>query len=202
MTSDARHPGLILGVARFAYDPAGSVRTMWASAPGEPRLLSYLMVGMFVLLVDALVWTSAQPSIAANQMDQALLAQVVSLVFFVPLMAYLIAAVFARVIAWICRTPADWRRARAGAFWAILVSAPVQLIVTLAALGAARDVEVAKAVRALGDSFYTFSLLFCLGVVFDLRRLRQAGIAFGLLGALLHFARIATAAPFAAIGGT
>ncbi|MEM7423163.1 MAG: hypothetical protein AAF334_05530, partial [Pseudomonadota bacterium] len=61
MTSKTSHPGLILGIARFYYDPRGSARGMISSHPSEARLLAYALIAAGMLLAGRLLAVSTSP---------------------------------------------------------------------------------------------------------------------------------------------
>ena len=54
MAEAVRHPGLILGVARFFHDPRGSIRGVLDSRPSEGRLLVYALLAAGILLARQL----------------------------------------------------------------------------------------------------------------------------------------------------
>lgn len=184
MTTE-RHPGLILAVARFYYDPRSAFLGMWASTPGEARLFAYLMVACALVLIERFVRVSADVSIPPEDLAPALVAQVVSIFFFVPLFFYGQAAFVGLVVRALGRRAAGvWRDARGAVFWAALVSAPVQLALTLGALAVdPLDNATGVAARSLGAVFYGYAWLFCLGTVFEKRRICIAALVLGGVGA-------------------
>ncbi|MEM1131282.1 MAG: YIP1 family protein, partial [Pseudomonadota bacterium] len=161
------HPGLILGVARFYYDPRGSMRGMLDSHPSEARLLAYLVIGATFALIGILV--QLQTSVEGDLIPR-VLENTVSTLFFLPLFMYL-CAVIAHVIARAFSGDGRWYHGRCAMFWGFLVSAPIVLMSTLAALAlsaAPRLLQVA--VSEIGSVFTAFALAHCFAEAYGFRR--------------------------------
>ena len=120
----AHHPGLILGVARFYHDPRGSMQAMLDSQPREARLFGYAMIAVVILMIGEVV---KQYLFGGPQLLQRASAEVVSMLFFVPLVYYGLAAL-GTLIARAFRGQGSWYQGRAAFFWAALVSSPVMVI--------------------------------------------------------------------------
>lgn len=162
------HPGLILGIARFYYDPRGSMRGMLDSGPTEARLLAYAMISAMILLIGRLVQVeSEQP----GDLTAIILAQVVSMLFFVPLAYYGLAAVGTMI----CRTfgaKERWVAGRAAFFWAVLVSSPLMLLSTLGRLVTTQVSEwLSIAIAQIGPVFFAWALAACFAETFGFRHI-------------------------------
>lgn len=190
----ARHPGLILGIARFFHDPRGSMRGVLESRPSEGRLLAYAFLAAGLLLAGRI----ANLSVAAQQageMDLApqIAAQTVSMMFFVPFVYYLLAAL-GTAMAKIAGGQAGWRDGRAAFFWAALVSAPVVVLTGVAALaldGAPRALLVG--VAQIGPVFFAWALAQCYAEAFGFDRGWTVFAAIGgIVLAILVVARLAS----------
>ena len=86
-----RHPGLILGVARFFHDPRGSMRGVLESRPSEGRLLAYALLAAAVLLAGRIATLMAAARSGTVDLPPHVAAQAASMLFFVPLVYYLLA---------------------------------------------------------------------------------------------------------------
>lgn len=186
MTTAARHPGLILGAARFFHDPRGSVRGVLDSRPGEGRLFAYALTAAGTLLAGRMV---ALGSVAPGIDPARAAAQVASLLFFVPLLYYGLAAL-GTVLARAFGGRGVWRDGRAAFFWAALVSAPVMVLTGLAAL-ALEDAPL-PLVALLGQAgpvFFAWALALCFAEAFGFARAWAvfaviAGLALSLVAVL------------------
>ncbi len=181
-----RHPGMVLGVARFYHDPRGSMRAMLESGPTEARLLAYAMIAAVFQLAGRVAQVVAgregEADLTARVMEQT-----VSLLFFLPLVYYGLAAA-GTVLARAFGGQGDWFLGRAAFLWAALVSAPVMLLSMLAGLvltSAAPDVR--PLAGQIGPIFLGWALAQTFAEAFGFRRAMVvlaviAGIALGLLG--------------------
>lgn len=177
------HPSLVLGAARFYHDPRASIRGLLATRPSEGRLLAIAMTAAAMLLVGRLVQgagTAVDPVARAVE-------QTVSLLFFVPLAYYLLAAV-GTVIARACGGTGGWREGRTAFFWAALVSAPPMMLSWLAGLSVAgAPASVTFFVGQAGAIFFAWALAQCFAEAFGFGRpgwvlvVVVAPIAFGML---------------------
>lgn len=118
------HPGLILGVARFYHDPRGSVRGMLDSGPTEARLFGYAMIAVMILMVGEI---AKQYLFGGAQLVERASAEIVSMLFFVPLVYYGLAAI-GTLIAKAFKGQGGWYHGRAAFFWAALVAAPLAVL--------------------------------------------------------------------------
>lgn len=170
MAEAVRHPGLILGVARFFHDPRGSMRGMLESRPGEGRLLAYAFLAAGLLLAGRIAtMTIAAGARVADLLPQ-VAAQLASMLFFVPLAYYLLAAL-GTALAKAFGGRGSWRDGRAAFFWAALVSAPVAVLSGLAALaldGAPR--ALVAGVAQVGPVFFAWALAQCYAETFGFAR--------------------------------
>lgn len=156
------HPGLILGIGRFFHDPRGSVRGMLASDPTEARLLVYAMMAAAILLTGRIV-TLLNDGLSPDMLAAMVTAQIVSLLFFLPLAYYGLAAL-GTVVARRFGGRGGWREGRAAFFWAALVSAPVLMLSMIGAdlvSGAAGDV-----LGEVGGVFFAWAVAACFTEVF------------------------------------
>lgn len=182
-TAASRHPGLILGIARFYHDPRGSTRAMLASAPGEARLLAYAVIAATVLLAGRVV-TLIAGAAPGDDLAARLTEQVVSLIFFLPLVYYGLAAAGT----WVARSfggAGRWFEGRAAFFWGALVSAPVMLLAALAALALAASPRAAAIVSQAGAVFFAWALAQTYAETFGFRNALKvlaviAGLSFAI----------------------
>jgi hypothetical protein len=176
-----RHPGLIFGVARFFHDPRGSVRGVLESRPSEGRLLVYALTAAALLLAGRIMAISvAVQSRPADLLPQ-IAAQTASMLFFVPLVYYLLAAL-GTALAKAAGGDGSWRDGRAAFFWAALVSAPVVVLGGLAALAlAGAPPALAVGVAQLGPVFFAWALAQCFAEAFGFKR---SWVVFAAIGAV------------------
>ncbi|MEM7059417.1 MAG: hypothetical protein AAF557_17675 [Pseudomonadota bacterium] len=160
------HPGLILGIARFYYDPRGAMRGVLDSQPSEPRLLAYIMIAAMVLLAGRLVQLSFA---GGEQVLASSLAQTVSLLFFMPLACYGLAALGT----WVSRKfggVGNWSNGRAAFFWATLVSSPVTTGAALFQVVLGTDGLAHQVVGQIGSVFLAWALAVCFAETFGFKR--------------------------------
>lgn len=186
MAEALRHPGALLGVARFFHDPRGSMRGLLDSRPGEGRLFVYALAaaGIWIAGRIVLVLSAAGPGadvpglIVANAFT----------IGFLALFFYALAALGTLVARGFGGT-GGWRDGRAAFFWAALVAAPVVALTGLApvALAGAPGGLVALVVQ-IGPVFFAWALARCYAEAFGFRRgwlvfAVIAGLALLLVGA-------------------
>lgn len=169
-TGALRHPGVVLGIARFFHAPRASMRGVLESRPSEGRLLAYAMLAAAILLAGRIAALTIAAGAAVADVLPQVSAQVASLMFFVPLLYYGLAAL-GTALAKAFGGRGGWRDGRAAFFWAALVSAPVMVLSGLAALalGAAPGV-LAVAVVQLGPVFFAWALAQCFAEAFGFAR--------------------------------
>lgn len=169
MAEALRHPGAILGVARFFHDPRGSMRGMLSSRPGEGRLFSYALGAACILLVGRLLVLLATPGDRAELSGQ-IAAHAAALLIFVPLAWYALAA-FGTVLARAFSGQGGWHEGRAAFFWAALVSSPVLLLSGLLPLAFPGAPGVAIGIGTqIGPVFFAWALAQCYAEAFGFRR--------------------------------
>lgn len=168
-TAVIQHPGMILGFARFFYDPRGSMRGVIESRPTEARLFAYALIAAAIILlsrtIDIVTANPPTENPVARLMEQA-----VSMLFFVPLVYYALAAI-GTFIARLFGGRGSWQDGRAAFFWAALVSAPVLLITSHAGdifAGAPRVVPVV--ISQFGQVFFAWALAQCFAEAFGFSR--------------------------------
>jgi hypothetical protein len=188
-----RHPGVILGVARFFHDPRGAMRGVLASRPSEGRLLAYAFLAAGILLAGRIATLGLAARGSGVDLTPQIAAQAASMLFFVPIVYYLLAAV-GTALAKLAGGQGGWRDGRAAFFWAALVSAPVGVLSGLAAL-ALQDAPraVTMGVAQIGPVFFAWALAQCYAEAFGFRRgwLVFAAIG-GIVLAILLVARLAS----------
>jgi hypothetical protein len=189
-----RHPGLILGMARFFHDPRGSMRGVLESRPSEGRLLAYALLAAGLLLAGRIAALAIAARSGAVDLAPHVAAQAASTLFFVPLVYYGLAAL-GTALAKASRGQGSWRDGRAAFFWAALVSAPVMALSGLAAL-ALDDAPPALsvAVAQVGPVFFAWALAQCFAEAFGFAR---SWAVFAAIGAvMLLIVAAARLAPF------
>ncbi len=170
MAEAVRHPGLILGIARFYHDPRGSMRGVLESRPSEGRLLAYAFLAAGLLLAGRIATLTIVARAGVVDLLPQVVAQTASMLFFVPLVYYLLAGL-GTALARVFRGRGSWRDGRAAFFWAALVSAPVVVLSGLAALtldGAPRALVAGMA--QLGPVFFAWALAQCFAAAFGFAR--------------------------------
>ena len=158
------HPGAILGIARFFYDPRGSMRALLDSRPREARLLAYAVLAALFLLTGRILRLMAEAGPETDMVARTM-EQVVSLIFFLPLLYYGLAAA-GTGIARAFGGAGSWYEGRAAFFWAALVSAPVILAAGLAAIAAGSVGTVPDILRQSGSIFFAWALANCYAEAF------------------------------------
>ncbi len=170
LRNHGRNPGLILGFARFFHDPRGSMRGVLDSRPTEGRLLAYAFLAAAILLAGRV--GALAVAAAGTELDLApqIAAQTASMLFFVPLVYYGLAAL-GTALAKAAGGRGGWRDGRAAFFWAALVTAPIGALSGLAALalhGAPPAVTVG--VAQIGPVFFAWAMAQCYAEAFAFRR--------------------------------
>jgi hypothetical protein len=182
MAEAIRHPGLILGVARFFHDPRGSMRGLLESRPSEGRLLAYAFLATGLLLAGRIVTLTIAAQASVTDLLPQVSAQAASMLFFVPLVYYLLAAL-GTALARGFRGRGSWRDGRAAFFWAALVSAPVVVLSGFAALaldGAPRALTVG--IAQVGPVFFAWALAQCFAEAFGFAR---SWVVFAAIGGIV-----------------
>ena len=176
------HPGLILGVARFYHDPRGSMRGVLDSHPSEARLLAYAMIAAAFLLAGRIagLLTSSTGDVMARVLEQT-----VSLLFFLPL-AYFGLAALGTWLARLAGGQGGWADGRAAFFWAALVSAPLILASALGQIAMAGAGPTVKAVIGqIGAVFFAWALANCFAETFGFASVwKVLAVIVGTVGAL------------------
>lgn len=164
-----RSPGIILGVARFYHDPRGSVRGVLAARPSEANLLLYAMLAAVVLLFGRIVREILLGS-QGDALAERISAEVVSLLFFLPLVYYGVAAI-GTLLAWLFRGKGSWRDGRTAFFWAALVSAPIVVLSGVGSVSAgAVGSNLGVLVGQIGAVFFAWALAQCYAEAFGFSR--------------------------------
>ena len=188
MTRAIRHPGLILGIARFYHDPRASMRGVLASRPSEGRLLAYALLAAALLLAGRIATLTIAARASAAELLPQVAAQAASMLFFVPLVYYGLAAL-GTALARACGGRGGWRDGRAAFFWAALVSAPVVILSSLVALAlAAAPPALAVAVAQVGPVFFAWALAQCFAEAFGFTRSWAVFAAIGAVALLIVLA--------------
>ena len=183
MAAAPAHPGLVLGVARFYHDPRGSMRGVLDSAPSDARLLAYGVIAAAFLLAGRLAELLA--GTGADLMARAM-EQTVSILFFVPLMYFGLAAL-GTLLARAFGGQGSWTEGRAAFFWAALAAAPVMLLAKLGAIALAPAGPMAAgAAEQAGAVFFGFALACCYAEAFGFRSTLRvfAAVALPVLAAI------------------
>ncbi len=137
---------------------------MLDSRPREARLLAYAVLATVILLAERILRLMAEAE-PGTDMVARVMEQVVSLIFFLPLVYY----AFAALGAWIARSfggEGSWLEGRAAFFWAALVSAPVILAAGLAAIAAGPAGLAPDLLRQGGSIFFAWALANCYAEAF------------------------------------
>lgn len=191
MPETARAPGILLGIARFYHDPRGSIRGVIAGRPSDAKQLLFAMFACAILLLGRIMREIMEGN-AGVQLAEKISAEAVSLLFFVPLFYYLLAAI-GTILARVFRGQGNWHDGRTAFFWAALVSAPVIILSSLAATGAASFGDVAGVVVGqIGAVFFAWALAQCYAEAFGFTRVWAVMAviclpALALMGALYVF---------------
>ncbi len=187
MAEALRHPGAILGVARFYHDPRASMRGMLDSRPGEGRLLAYAMgaAAIWILGRIAIVLAGAGPEADVQGLMVANTLSIGFLTLFFYVLATLGTA-FARAF----RGTGSWHDGRAAFIWAALVASPVLVLSSLAAVSMPdAPPAVIAVVGQTGPVFFAWALAQCYSEAFGFARpwavfALIAGLALAIVGAL------------------
>src|SRR5690625_1517837 len=170
MAEALRHPGALLGVARFFHDPRGSMRGMLNSRPGEGRLFSYALAAAFILLGGRVLELLAAPAELQAELPGQIAAHAAALLIFVPLAWYALAA-FGTLLARAFRGEGGWYEGRAAFFWAALVSSPVLVLSSLLPLAVPTAPGLALVIGGqIGPVFFAWALAQCYAETFGFRR--------------------------------
>lgn len=170
MAEALRHPGAILGVARFFHDPRSSMRGMLSSRPGEGRLFSYALGAALVLLSGRVVALLSAPAELRGELPGQIAAHAAALLIFVPLVWYALAA-FGTLLARAFRGDGGWHQGRAAFFWAALVSSPVLVVSSLLPLAFPTAPGLAILIGGqIGPVFFAWALAQCFAETFGFRR--------------------------------
>lgn len=137
---------------------------MLQSGPGEARLIAYVVIATLFLLAERIMRILAEAGPETNVIARAL-EQVVSLLFFLPLVYYGLAAL-GTMIARAMGGEGRWFEGRAAFFWAALVSAPVILFTGLAAIAAGPGGWAPDVLREAGAIFFAWALACCYAEAF------------------------------------
>jgi hypothetical protein len=167
-TATAAYPGLVLGVARFFYDPRGSMRAVLNSYPNEGRLLTYALVAAGIIIAGRIAMILGFIPPEADRMGM-ITAEVAGIVVF-PLAYYAVSAL-GTLIARGFGGQGSWRDGRAAFFWAALVSAPVVVLSSLLPrMLSGIPFEVLTAIGQIGGVFFAWALAQCYAEAFGFRR--------------------------------
>lgn len=186
-----RSPGIILGIARFYHDPRGAMRGVLASRPSESKLLVFAMLAATILLVGRIT-QELMLGTQGTALSEKISAEVVSLMFFLPLFYYALAAL-GTMLAKLFRGQGNWWEGRAAFFWAALVSAPILMLSSLAAVSFGSLGPVASMVAGqLGAIFFAWALAQCYAEAFAFRRswavLAVIAAIVGAISAIIYLA--------------
>lgn len=162
--SAAPDPGAVLRVARFFHDPRGSMRSLLNSNPREARLLAYIVIACAILLAERIARVLAEAGADTN-LSARIMEQVVSLLFFLPLVYYGLAALGTGIVR-VLGGQKSWFLSRAALFWAALVSAPVILLSGLAAIAAGPVGWAPEILRQIGPFFFAWAMACCYAEAF------------------------------------
>ena len=137
---------------------------MLESGPGEARLLAYVVIATLFLLAERVVRLTSEAGPETN-LTARVIEQIVSLLFFLPLVYYALAAL-GTLVARAFGGDGSWFRGRAAFFWAALVSAPVILLAGLAAIVVGSPSWGADAFREAAAIFFAWALACCYAEAF------------------------------------
>ena len=140
------------------------MRAVLDSGPGEARLLAYAVAAAAILLCERIVRVMAEAEAGTN-VTARIMEQTVSLIFFLPLLYYILATL-GTVLARAFGGQGGWFVGRAAFFWAALVSAPVVLMTGLAAIAAGGSGTAADVLRQVGAIFFAWALACCYAEAF------------------------------------
>lgn len=185
MAEALRHPGAVLGVARFYHDPRGSMRGMLSSRPGEGRLFSYALGAALVLLGGRVLALLAAPAEMQAELPGQIAAHAAALLIFVPLIWYALAA-FGTLLARAFGGEGGWREGRAAIFWAALVSSPVLTLSGLLPFLFPAESGLAVVIGTLiGPGFFGWAVAQCYAEAFGFRRASNVLAVIALLALVM-----------------
>ena len=170
MADALRHPGAVLGVARFFHAPRASRRGVLDSRPGEGRLLAYAIAAAAVMLAGRMLALAAMPGVDERDMAGSLAAHAAGFLIFVPLAWYGMAAL-GTLIARLAGGSGSWRDGRAAFFWAALVASPVMALSAVAQVRmTGAPLHLVVLVGQVGPVFFAWALAQCYAEAFGFRR--------------------------------
>lgn len=106
------------------------MRKLLAMGVREDRALAMLMAACFIMLAAQWPWRAREAHMTGQTLTDLIQNDVYALIFFLPLVAYGIAAL-THIIAKIFRGQGDWYGARLAMFWAMLASTPLLVLAGL-----------------------------------------------------------------------
>jgi hypothetical protein len=146
-------------------DLRGSMRAELDRAPGEGRLLLYVMLSGLVWFLGraaVLSWGEEAPFLSADEYTGRLTAEFFAALSFRTLAFYALAAL-AGALARGAGGTGGWRASRAALFWAALVAAPAVLAATLlSVLLTGMPGHAAQIASALGAVAFAWAFAHCL----------------------------------------
>ena len=140
------------------------MRALLESNPREARLLAYIVIASAILLLERIARVLAEAGPDTN-LSARVMEQTVSLIFFLPLVYYALAALGTGIVR-IAGGQKSWFLSRAAFFWAALVSAPVILMSGLAAIAAGPSGWVPEVLRQIGPFFFAWAIACCYAEAF------------------------------------
>lgn len=165
-----RHPGLILGIARFFYNPRGSMRGVLDSGPSEGRLFAYALIAAAILLFGRILDLVAGAAPTGGNVMARAAEQTVSLLFFLPIVYYAVAAL-GTLLARAFGGLGSWREGRAAFFWAALVSAPVIVVCAMAgSVFGPEPTTLFAVIVQVGQIFFAWAVAQCFAETFGFGR--------------------------------
>ncbi len=120
-------------IAAMYRRPSAVIRAKMAQPRNEPRLLSYLLVGCFLMFVAQAPGQSRAAYLDPEvPLEARLYWSFLFLVFILPFAFFLLAAV-SRIVARVLGGRGSWYSARLSLFWSVLAAAPVWLLTGMVA---------------------------------------------------------------------
>jgi hypothetical protein len=187
MAEALRHPGPILGVARFYHAPRGSMRCILDSRPGEGRLLAYAMGAAAIWILGRIAIALAGAGPGTDVLGLAV-ANTLSIGFLT--LFFYVLATLGTALARVFRGTGSWHDGRAAFVWAALVTSPVLVLSSLAALSMPGAPPAAlAALGQVGPVFFAWALAQCYAEAFGFAKAWAvfaviAGLALAIAGAL------------------
>jgi len=161
----ASRPALAWRVLGAWADLRGSMRAELDQAPGEPKLLAWVMLSGLIWFLGRVVVLKLGPIAPTLDPDYVVMrigAEFVGSMFFRTLAFYGVAAL-AGATAMKAGGTGSWRESRAAMFWAALVAAPVMLAGTLlSVLLADAPAEVRLIARMIGALAFAWAAAQCI----------------------------------------